>query len=105
MLYRHLQKSVKLAQDSTLKEALWQKWLYDCKVGAVELRPGDHVLVKLDAFRGQQRKLKNRWGSNLHTVVTRVVDRVPVYVVKNEHTGKRNVLCRSWCHGVPVSHS
>ena len=37
MLYRHLRKSVKLAQDSALKEALWQKRLYDHKVGAVEL--------------------------------------------------------------------
>ena len=36
-LYRHLQKSVKLAQDSALKEALRQKRLYDRKVGAVEL--------------------------------------------------------------------
>ena len=58
-LYRHLRKSVKITQDSTLKEALWQKHLYDRKVGAVELRSGDHVLVKLDAFRGQQWKLKN----------------------------------------------
>ena len=49
-LYRHLQKSVKLAQDSALKEALQQKWLYDHKVGAIELRPGDRVLVKLDAL-------------------------------------------------------
>ena len=29
MLYRHLRKSVKIAQDSALKEALWQKRLYD----------------------------------------------------------------------------
>ena len=36
-LYRHLQKSVKMAQDSALKEALWQKRLYDRKIGAVEL--------------------------------------------------------------------
>ena len=49
-LYWHLRKSVKLARDSALKEALWQKKLYDCKVGAIELRPGDRVLVKLDAF-------------------------------------------------------
>ena len=41
---------MKLAQDSALKEALWQKWLYDRKVGAIELKPRDHVLVKLDAF-------------------------------------------------------
>ena len=91
-LYRHLQKSVKMAQDSTLKEALRQKRLYDHKVGAVELQPGDHVLVKLDAFHGQQRKLKNRWGSDLHTVKTRVADGIPAYVVKNERTGKTKVL-------------
>ena len=36
-LYRHLQKSVKLAQDSALKEALRQKRLYDHKVGTIEL--------------------------------------------------------------------
>ena len=76
MLYRCLRKSV--------KEALWQKYLYDHKVGAVELRPGDCVLVKLGAFCGQQQKLKNRWGSDLHTVKTRVPDGVPAYVVKNE---------------------
>ena len=36
-LYWHLRKSVKLAQDSALKEALWQKRLYDHKIGAIEL--------------------------------------------------------------------
>ena len=48
--------------------------------------------MKLDAFCGQQRKLKNRWGSDLHTVETRVVDGVPAYVVKNVHTRKKKVL-------------
>ena len=91
-LYRCLQKSVKFAQNSGLKEALRQKRLYDHKVGAIELRPGDHVLVKLDAFGGQWQKLKNRWGSDLHTVVTQVADGVPAYVVKNKRTGKRKVL-------------
>ena len=83
-LYKHLWKSVKIAQDSALKEALQQKRLYDCKVGAVELRPGDHVLVKLDTFCGQWQKLKNLWGSDLHTVKTCMADGVPAYVVKNE---------------------
>ena len=94
-LYRRLRKSVKMAQDSTLKEALWQKRLYDCKVGAIELPPRDHVLVKLDAFCGQWQKLKNWWGSDLHTVKTCVVDGVPAYVVKTERTGKMKVLHRS----------
>ena len=48
--------------------------------------------MKLDAFRGQRRKLKNWRGSDLYTVVTRVADGVPTYVVKNEHTRKRKVL-------------
>ena len=82
-LYRHLRKSVKIAQDSALKEALWQKRLYDHKVRAVELRSGDRVLVKLDAFCGQWRKLKNWRGSDLHTMQTHMADGVPVYVVKN----------------------
>ena len=66
--------------------------MYDHKVGAVELRPGDHVLVRLDAFRGQRRKLKNRWGDDLHMVVTHVADGIPAYVVKNNCTGKKKVV-------------
>ena len=58
-LYDCLRDSLAFAQDCAVKEAQRQKWLYDRKVGAVELRPGDHVLVHLDAFRGQRRKLKN----------------------------------------------
>ena len=95
MLYKRLWKSVKIAQDSTLKEALQQKRLYDRKVRAVELRPRNHVLVKLDTFCGQRRKLKNQCGSDLHTVQTRVADGVPAYVVKNVRTGKMKVLHRS----------
>ena len=78
-----------------LKEALRQKRLYDCMVWAMELQPGDRVLVKLDAFCGQWWKLKNWWGSDLHTVKTRVADGIPVYVVKNERTGKTKVLHQS----------
>ena len=91
-LYDRLRESPGIAQDCAAKEAQRQKRLYDRKVGAVELRPGDHVLVRLDAFRGQRRKLKNRWGDDLHTVVTRVADRIPAYVVKNNRTGKKKVV-------------
>ena len=84
-----------IAQDCAVKEAQRQKRLYVHKVGAVELRPGDHVLVRLDAFRGQRRKLKNRWGDDLHTVVSRVADSIPAYVVKNNRTGKKKVVHRA----------
>ena len=107
-LYDRLRRSLVIAQDCAIKEAQRQKWLYDRKIGAVELRPGDNVLVQLDAFRGQRRKLKNRWGSDLHTVVTCVADGIPAYEVKNNHTGKKKVVHRArlllWLtnHGEPV---
>ena len=88
-LYDCLRDSLKIAQ-----EAHRQKWLYDRKVSAVELRLGDHVLVHLDTFQGQHRKLKNQWGSDLHTVVCHVTDGIPAYVVKNDQTGKTKVLHR-----------
>ena len=91
-LYDRLRKSLVIAQDCAVKEAQRQKRLYDHKVGAVELRPGDNVLVQLDAFRGQRRKLKNRCGSDLHTVVTCVADGILAYVVKNNCTGKKKVV-------------
>ena len=40
-------------------------------------------------------KLKNRWGSILHTVVRRIADDVPTYVIENEK-GKRKVLHWVW---------
>ena len=95
-LYERLTECLQLTQESASKEAKRQKWLYDRKVGAMELRPGDHVLVCLDAFRGQCRKLKNRWGDDIHTVINRKADGIPVYEVKNEHTGKKKVLHRAW---------
>ena len=48
------------------------------------------MLVRLDTYRGAHRKLKNTWGSLLHTVVGWIVDDVPTYVIQNEK-GKRKV--------------
>ena len=94
-LYEWLTECLQLVQESVSKEAKRQKRLYDRKVGAMELHPGDHVLVCLDAFRGQGRKLKNRWGDNIHTLINWKADGIPVYEVKNEHTGKKKVLHRA----------
>ena len=73
-------------------EAQRQKQLYDHKAGEVELHLGDKVLVKLDAFRGQQRKLKNWWRDALHTVVKHMADGIPAYEVENDVNKKRQVL-------------
>ena len=91
-LYDKLKSALASARDTTLLEAQRQKRLYDCKAGAVELHLGDKVLVKLDAFRGQWQKLKNRWGDALYMVVKRVADGIPAYEVKNDVNKKRQVL-------------
>ena len=91
-LYEKLKEALPVARDSAIMEAQQQKRYYDQRAGAVELQPGDKVLVKLDTFHGQRWKLKNRWSGNLHTVVKRVADRIPSYVVKNGKTGRKQVL-------------
>ena len=90
-LYGRLREAVKLARVSADQEAAWHKCLYDHRAGVVELRRGDKVLVWLDAYQGARLKLKNRWGSMLHTVVGWIVDDVPTYVIENEK-GKQKVL-------------
>ena len=82
-------------RDTAILEAQRQKRIYDCKAGAVELHPGDKVLVKLDTFRGQWWKLKNRWGDALYTVVKCVADGIPAYEVENNRNKKRQVLHRA----------
>ena len=94
-LYERLKEALPIAGDSTIMEAQWQKIHYDRKAGAVELQPGVKVLVKLDAFCSQRQKLKNWWSGNLHMVVKRVADGIPTYAVKNDKTGKKQVLHRA----------
>ena len=47
------------AQAQSMAEACWQKWYYNRKIGAVNLKPGNLVLVKADAFKGKS-KIKDR---------------------------------------------
>ena len=91
-LYDKLKSALASARDITILEAQRQKRIYDRKAGAVELHPGDKVLVKLDAFRGQRQKLKNRWEDALYTVVKCMADGIPAYEVENDVNKKRQVL-------------
>ena len=45
--------------QSTTESHRW-KWYYDRKIGTVNLKPGNLVLVKADAWKGK-RKIKDRW--------------------------------------------
>ena len=48
------------AQAQSTAEVHQQKWYYDRKIGTVNLKPGDLVLVKADAFKGRG-KIRHRW--------------------------------------------
>ena len=43
------------AQAQLMVEACQQKWYYDRKIGTVNLKPGDLVLVTADAFKGRRK--------------------------------------------------
>ena len=64
------------------------KWYYDRKIGTVNLKPGNLVLVKVDAWKGK-RKIKDRWEEETWEVVQQIVADVPSYEVMNQHGWSR----------------
>ena len=56
----------------------------------MELKPGDLVLVKADAFKGK-RKIKDRWEDEACEVVHQIVADIPSYEVKDQ-CGQSHIL-------------
>ena len=75
------------AQAQLTAEACQQKWYYDCKIGAVNLKPGNLVLVKADAFKGK-RKIRDS-GKRRREVVHQIATDIPSYKVTDQ--------CRQSC--------
>ena len=82
------------AQAQSTAEACQQKWYYDRKIGAINLKPGNLVLVKVDAWKGK-RKIKDRWDEETWEVSQQMVADVPSYKVMNQH-GRSRVLHQNW---------
>ena len=55
-----LRSTLREAQAQSTAEAYQQKRYYDRKVGTVNLKPGNLVLVKADTWKGK-RKIRDRW--------------------------------------------
>ena len=72
------------AQAQSTAEGHQQKWYYDRKIGTVNLKSGDLVLVKADAWKGK-RKTKDRWEEETWEVVPQIAADVPSYKVTNQH--------------------
>ena len=65
------------AQAQLMVEACRLKWYYDRKIGAVNLKPGDLVLVKADAWKGK-RKIKDRWEEETCEMMCQITADVPL---------------------------
>ena len=89
-----LRTALQEVQAQSTVEACQQKWYYDRKIGTVNLKPGDSILVKADAFKGK-RKIKNRWKEETWEVVHQIATGVPSYEVTNQH-GRSQVLHWNW---------
>ena len=63
-----LRSTLQEAQAQSTAEACQQKQYYERKIGAVNLKPGNLVLVKADTWKGK-RKIKDRWDEETWEVV------------------------------------
>ena len=82
------------AQTQSMAEACQQKWYYDQKIGIVNLKPGNLVLVKADAFKGE-RKIKDRWEEDMWKVVHQIMTDIPSYEVIDQ-CRRSCILHRNW---------
>ena len=89
-VWDRLRTTLREAQAQSTGEACQQKWYYDRKIGAVNLKPGNLVLVKADAFKGK-RKIMDEWKQETWEVVHQLTTDIPSYKVMNQH-GKSQVL-------------
>ena len=72
------------AQAQSIVEVHQQIWYYDRKIGTVNLKPGDLVLVKVEAWKGK-RKVKDRWEEETWEVVHQITADDPSYEVTNQY--------------------
>ena len=89
-----LRTALQEAQAQSTTKACQQKQYYGRKIGAVNLKPGNLVLVKADSWKGK-RKIKDRWEEETWEVVHQIAADVPSYKVTNQH-GQSWVLHQNW---------
>ena len=89
-----LRSTLREAKARSTAEASRQKQYYNRKIGTVNLKPGDLVLVKADAWKGK-RKIKDRWDEETWEVSQQIAADVPSYEVMNQH-GWSQVLHQNW---------
>ena len=71
-----LRTTLQEAQAQLTAETQQQKQYYDQRIGAMDLKPGNLVLVKADAFNGK-RKITYRWEDEACEVVHQIATDAP----------------------------
>ena len=84
-----------IAQHHANKNAKMGKKVHDKKIFGANLCIGDRVLVRNMSERGGTGKLRSYWEQNVHVVVRKRDDNIPVYTVKPEKGGKERTLHRN----------
>ena len=92
-ILEHLKLAFEAAREAQAYESGRQKRLYDKNTGAAQLKPGDVVLLRTDAFVGK-RKIKDKWGDTPYTVEGQVADDIPVYKIRSD-TGSMKTVHRN----------
>ena len=83
-IWDRLRTTLCAVQAQSMAEACQQKWYYNRKIGIVNLKPGNLVLVKADVFKGK-RKIKDRWEEETWEVVHQITTDVPSCKVMSQH--------------------
>ena len=91
-----LKAAFQAASKTSAAEALRQKRRYDRKARAVELRPGDQVLVRIGVVRGK-RKIVDRWEPDAYRVIEEMSTPMVYRVRKDgpEGSGPDRILHRN----------
>ena len=79
-----LRTALREVQAQSIAGACCQKWYHDRKIGAVNLKPGDLIQVKVDSWKGK-RKIKDMWEEETWEVVHQITADIPSYEVMNQH--------------------
>ena len=83
-IQERLRATLREVQAQSITESHQQKWYYDRNIGAENLKPGNLVLVKADAFKGK-RKIKDRWDEETWEVVHHITTDIPSYELTNKN--------------------
>ena len=81
-LQLRLKQAFDEARFQATLEADRHKIRYDRRGGSTVLQKGDRVLLRSDALKGK-RKIKDRWGKEVLTVVERIGSESPIYRVRS----------------------